>query len=219
MSTEPEAPHKPFYQGPAFLMLIALIGVYLVGSMTRERSTASMLMNLLMIAVVLLGVRAVTQKPRTLWIGASLILGFTTFSVIASRVIEGYDYRWESLGTFVLGAMASVVFKTEQVSVDKIFAAACVYMLMGICFGLVYTLIEQGSPGSFSLTEADLANLSGSLIHFSFTTLTTVGYGNISPLSPVSRSLADMEAVLAQLYLAIVLARLVSLQITYSKGK
>ena len=55
------------------------------------------------------------------------------------------------------------------------------------------------------------------LLHFSFTTLTTVGYGSISPMSDTARMLSDIEAVIAQLFLAVVVARLVSLQIEHSR--
>ena len=67
------------------------------------------------------------------------------------------------------------------------------------------------------MSADDYDHAGQALLHFSFTTLTTVGYGSISPMSPMARTLSDLEAVIAQLYLAVVVARLVSLQIEHSR--
>lgn len=209
----------PWYRGPAFLMMLALLAFYVSSSFASSPGFATQIWNLLTIIVVLLGLRAFTQKPGVFATGLAIVVGFATLSALLQVFVTDFDYRWISIGVlfffgFVLLAMARIVFEPEYVTADKIFAAACVYLLAGICFGLLFVVIEQTYPGSFTLSESDSANLYGSLVHFSFTTLTTVGYGNISPISNSARSLADMEAVLAQLFLAIVVARLVSLQIT-----
>ena len=200
-------------------MMLALGAFYISSSFAATPGFATQVWNLLTIVVVLLGLRAFTQKRGVFAIGLGIVIGFAALSAVLQLVVEDFDYRWISIGvlvffSFVLVAMAKVVFQTEFVTADKIFAAACVYLLAGICFGLVFVVVEQTTPGSFTLSELDATNLYGSLVHFSFTTLTTVGYGNISPISSSARSLADMEAVFAQLFLAIVVARLVSLQIT-----
>ena len=199
-------------------MFWVLMAVYLASSLPSP-DAGSRVINILTICAVSFGLRAVTRSRRVLWSG----LGATAFYVALMEVLHlvgvATDYRMDTLFVlvvfaFMLGVMGVVTMRRERVTADKIFAAACVFMLMGIFFGLLFVLIEQMAPGSFTLSERDMASLGNSLVHYSFTTLTTVGYGNISPLSAPARSLSDIEAVIAQLYLAIVLARLVSLEMT-----
>jgi hypothetical protein len=212
-------PGLPWYGGSSFLLFVVLLLVYVVSTLVPAAASAPRLVNLLSIGAVFFGLRAVTRKPRVVWRG----LGLTLFYVLLSELVRlagaAPDERWDAAFVLIvflsmLGVMVKVVMRREQVTIDKIFAAACVYLLMGISFGLLFLIIEQTAPGAFSLAEHDLGSLSGSLLHFSFTTLTSVGYGDIAPVSSLARSLSDIEAVLAQLYLAIVLARLVSLEIT-----
>jgi hypothetical protein len=213
------ARREAWYAGPAFHMLAVLMAFYLLSDFSDERGLAIHGLNALVVITFLLGLRALTRQRRVLWLGLGMGTVVLVSLALAERLYDGFDYRWNTIAVLVffllvLGTMAKVVFQTEIVTTDKIFAAACVYMLMGICFGLVFMLIEQSYPGSFALSAADTADLAGALVHFSFTTLTTVGYGDIAPRTSTARSLADLEAVIAQLFLAVVLARLVSLQIT-----
>ena len=212
----------PWYRGPAFLMTVALVAFYVSSSFTDDPGVPMTMMNALATAVVLLGLRAFTRSRRAFRVGVGLTVAFVVASAVAQNTSRDFDERANTLFVLLffalmLLAMAKVVFQAEDITVDKIFAAACVYMLLGICFGLVFLVIEQTYPGSFTLSSSDASNLPGALVHFSFTTLTTVGYGSISPVSSVARSLSDMEAVVAQLYLAIVVARLVSLQLTQGR--
>lgn len=200
-------------------MFVGLLAVYLVSALSTSPGTGSRVINFLSVLVVFFGLRAMTRRRRVFWLGMGLTLVFALVSATIHVTVDKATYRGDTLVvlvlfTFMLGVIGKVVMKREPVTIDKIFAAASFYMLMGIVFGLVFALVEQSSPGSFTLAAAEENQLAGSLIHFSFTTLTTVGYGNISPVSSLARSLSDIEAVIAQLFLAVVVARLVSLQIT-----
>ena len=118
----------------------------------------------------------------------------------------------------VLGFLIWAVAKAKRVNADTVFAASGAFMLMGIVWAYAFMLVHAANPAAFSLGPNDLAEPGSALLHSSFTPLTTVGYGSISPMSPVARTLSDLEALIAQLYLAIVVARLVSLQIEHSRG-
>ena len=76
---------------------------------------------------------------------------------------------------------------------------------------MVFVLIEGLQPGSFALGDAERGTIWSQLLYFSFTTLTTLGYGDISPLSPVARIWAVFEAICGTFFLAILISRLVSL--------
>jgi hypothetical protein len=114
----------------------------------------------------------------------------------------------------VFAAIAALRFaiRGRKVDSERLSAALSAYLLAGLCFGIVYFQVEQLRPGSFAiggaatkLSELDLQTA----FYFSFVTLATLGYGDISPLTPTARGMAISEAILGQLYLAVLIARLV----------
>ncbi len=101
---------------------------------------------------------------------------------------------------------------------DKIFAAICVYLLVGYGWAFIYALIDDLQPGAFPNLSVQAKDFSGRVMqlrYFSFMTLTTVGYGDVVPLSPIARTMAALEAIMGQVYLTILVARLVGLHIVH----
>ena len=213
----------PWYRGPAFLLLVVLMTVYLVGTFIGSDGLGIHLINLLLLVSLILGVRKITDSPRALKIAVIIVVvGFA--GKIAGQALLGREVVvWDfsiNLVFFatVLGFLIWAVAKAKRVNADTVFAASGVFMLMGIVWAYAFMLVHAANPGAFSLGPDDIAQSGPALLHYSFTTLTTVGYGSISPMSPMARTLSDLEALIAQLYLAIVVARLVSLQIEHSRG-
>ena len=120
---------------------------------------------------------------------------------------------WGATCLLAMVATARYALRPGVVDAERIFAALDTYLLAGLVFGVCYWVMEQTWPGSFgmgSVRELDLARA----VYFSFVTLATLGYGDIVPVSEPARGLAILEAVGGQMYLAVLVARLVSL---YSK--
>ena len=94
------------------------------------------------------------------------------------------------------------------------------YLNVALLFEALYRLIAKLSPGAFIGLPAtyDSARATGDLIYFSMVTLATLGYGDIAPVHPVARSLASLEALIGQLYPAIILARIMTLYRTDRHG-
>jgi hypothetical protein len=115
---------------------------------------------------------------------------------------------------FLLAVLVVQVFQSGRVTAHRIRGAVVVYLLLGGLWGLLYLIIALSIPQSFRLPEGVTADdptaLSRLLTYFSFTTLTTTGFGDIIPTRPLTRTLAMFEALAGQLYLVITLARLVS---------
>jgi hypothetical protein len=130
------------------------------------------------------------------------------------------------LGVTVI-ALVSRLFSVRTVTVETISAAICAYLLMAIAWAYAFAVIELRHPGSFSATllqrvPGNSSPLLASLhtfLYYSFVCLTTTGFGDISPVSDGARSLSVMEAVFGQLYVAILIARLVSLEVAQSMMK
>jgi hypothetical protein len=108
-----------------------------------------------------------------------------------------------------------LVFREGPVTSHRIQGAIAVYLLLGLVWMSAYKLLYQTIPGAFRFPEGELSALrfKHGLVYFSFVTLTTVGYGDITPVHPLARSLAMAEALVGQLYPAILIARLVSMEL------
>jgi len=110
----------------------------------------------------------------------------------------------------------AAVLRREQITRDTILGAVCGYILIAYVFALAYAALEDTKPGSFRSSVApperdvaEIGHLTPELMYYSFVTLTTVGYGDIAPASRTARSLAILEMLAGQLYLAAFVARLV----------
>ncbi len=110
------------------------------------------------------------------------------------------------------------VFKSGPVTFRRIEGAIAVYLLLGLAWAYAYQLLEYTDPGSFSGAVTQSGGFS-SWTYFSFVTLATLGYGDIAPVHPVARSLATAEAITGQLYLAILIARLVSQELFHRQRR
>ncbi len=104
------------------------------------------------------------------------------------------------------------VVQSEQVNLNNISGAVCVYLLFGLLWSLLYYGVAILVPESFEgQLAADISGQFNDYVYFSFVTLTTLGYGDILPVHGISRSLAFMEAVIGQFYIAVLVAGLVAM--------
>jgi hypothetical protein len=114
---------------------------------------------------------------------------------------------WTFIALFAAAAALRFAMSGESIDAEHLYAALSAYMIAGIFFGLFYWVVEQIGPGSFS-TGSAFTRMSA--LYFSFVTLATLGYGDIAPKSDIARGLAIVEAVGGQLFIAVLVARLVS---------
>ncbi len=147
------------------------------------------------------------------------LLGF--FPVFTDYAIRtGLTVCCLSYATFILIAIVSIgrnVFVTDRVTANRIVGSICVYMLLGMFFAFIYasmalihgsmfSMSEQSSPGKFMALR--------DFIYFSYSTLTTTGYGDILPTNPIARMVSCLESIAGSVYLAIMVARLVGMHVT-----
>jgi hypothetical protein len=110
--------------------------------------------------------------------------------------------------------MKQVVFGTE-INANRLVGAICVYLLLGVIWALAYSFVDLVSASSFAGVDGDAtAGWNATWVYYSFVTLTTLGYGDILPLSATARSLAYLEAIVGQFYIAVLVAGLVSAYIS-----
>lgn len=127
---------------------------------------------------------------------------------------------------FVIWRILRDIFSGQRISSEQIFGAVCAYLLIGFLFATIYGFIILVDPDSFSVNDALAESLSiegrergtGVVTYFSFVTMSTLGYGDITPVSAAARSFAWIQAVMGQLYLAITIAALVGAHISSKRN-
>lgn len=120
---------------------------------------------------------------------------------------------WTVIALVAAAGALSFAMRAASVDAEHLYAALSAYLLAGIFFGLFYWVLEQSWPGTFAFA-GEFSRMSA--FYFSFVTLATLGYGDIVPRTDVARGLAIVEGVGGQLFLAVMVARLVSL---YGRGQ
>jgi hypothetical protein len=123
---------------------------------------------------------------------------------------------WLITGIVMAFVVSRAVFAPGRVTYHHIMGAILLYLTVAIIFVALFTFVGSLIPKAFSgLAIEDSPALASNLIYFSFTTLTTTGYGDIFPVHPIARSLCNLESIFGQLYPATLLARLVTLEIAH----
>lgn len=139
----------------------------------------------------------------------------------SESVLSASEAFWTGACLLACISTLGFVLRGRTVDSERIFAALGVYLLAGIVFGVTYRLLDGLEPGSLRTSGADGAEPAaaslGTCIYFSFVTLATLGYGDVVPASELARTLAILEAVGAQLYVAVLVARLVGLYVRRSQ--
>jgi hypothetical protein len=139
----------------------------------------------------------------TVWLARPIIVWFDHPALSAMTL-----GLWTLIGLFAAAGALRFAMGAKSVDAEHLYAALSAYLLAGIFFGLFYWVLEQIGPGTFT-TADDFSRMTA--IYFSFVTLATLGYGDIVPRTDVARGLAIVEGVGGQLFLAVMVARLVSL--------
>jgi hypothetical protein len=119
---------------------------------------------------------------------------------------------------FIIVIILRFIFHNDEINRDLIAGAAAVYLLLAIAWAYAYRAIEVLQPGSFAIADAQNITYSISL-YYSFVTITTLGYGDIFPVTTAAKSCAILEAIVGQLYLVITIALLVGVHVSQTLAK
>jgi hypothetical protein len=205
----PERIHS--YLFPALVLVLVTQPV-----LASLSTTASELLGIALTAALVAGIWSL--DPGGLWFRVALGLGLVVLGALAGHAI--YPDR-----SFVVPAMASVaalgvigvalgirwLFASIQITAESLLAALSVYLLIGITFGIVHSALFLRDPDWYhGVSPAGRSAEIAELVYFSLGTLTTSAYGDIVPAHPVSRLLCNVEAVTGQMYVAVLVAMLVS---------
>jgi len=195
----------------AILFYTLLLTMFVAPLVTALELTGAFIELLLAINLV------AAVMPVTAAISRRALLILTGLLWVARFVFQWFQHPalsavtlglWTIMGLVAAAYALRFAFRARQVDTEHLYASLSAYLLAGIFFGSFYWVLEQIGPGSF---QANGAFTRMSAIYFSFVTLATLGYGDIVPRTDVTRGLAIVEGVGGQLFLAVLVARLVSL--------
>jgi hypothetical protein len=204
-------------------LLAALALLFFFFPFVEEVKGGDIIVSILLSLVLLCAVLAVADRKRALVIAVALAV-----PAIAGRWISHFRPDLVPppvfltaglvLIAFVVANLLRFVLRAPSVNVEVLCASISAFLMLGLLWTVAYWLVDQLDPGAFAFnTNEGRQSISGfNAFYFSFVTLSTVGYGDITPVSKVARMLAAMEAMTGLLYVAVLIARLVAL---YSSPK
>lgn len=211
--------HRPWWLLPSFNMLLVLLASVIaypfVDAMPGLRPVAQMLD----VAAVLLVVRLIRSED-TIWSSGwviaipTVILQFWHLAAPAPAIEVAMLVAQLAFHGWAIVALLSYVLRDHIITRDELFAIAGVYVLMAMFWASAYALVVHFDPAALVINEAndpDGRTTWADLVYYSMTTLTSTGYGEITPLSPPARALAMLQQVTGVLFVAILIARLTSL--------
>jgi Ion channel len=203
--------------------LMMLIGLRpLLDEWIGERVLADVFTDIFFACALMSGLHAVSGQPRLLKIAlllatATLLLGLIRYTV-QNKILNQFQLVLSGVLLIQMLFMILVhIEKENEVTTDLIMAAASAYILLGLVWAYAYYFMESVRPGSFKASE-NMSDDIGNFYYFSFVTLTTMGYGDILAITKSARALSIFEAITGQLYLAIMISRLVGLHVSSSRG-
>src|SRR6266513_4054567 len=205
-------------------LLIALALLFFFAPFVEAITGGDIIVSVLLSLVLLSAILAVASRGRTLTVALLLAI-----PAVAGRWLNHFQPHLLPPAIFLVAGIGLVAFvvvnllrfvlRAPSVDVEVLCASISAYLMLGLIWTMAYWLVEQLTPeGAFSFnTNAGTHSMNGfNAFYFSFVTLSTVGYGDITPASKVARMLAAMEAMTGLLYMAVLIARLVAL---YSSPK
>jgi hypothetical protein len=205
--------NRPTWRFSALLALQAAF-IFLVVPLLSEREIPRAVTQIITLAVTTGTILLVSDNPRV-----RLVVGLVFLLLAVSHVRVGLvplvvgDVLAALYFSVLTIVLARSVFSPGSVDHHRIAGAASVYLSISVVFAAVFAIVRIISPDSFSGLSDQQMMHTEDMIHFSLVTLTTLGYGDILPRTPMARSIADLEAIIGQLFPAILLARMVGLSV------
>jgi hypothetical protein len=197
-----------------FLLLLTLGGSTVLAELGLFWTQNLLILLILLVLLSIVTGRRILRASLVLFILYLFSTALFSVSEVKAFVPSG---QISAVVLLVLGTLACfrTLFGAGPIDKERIFASLSLYLLFGLIFALIFSVIEELLPGSFHYSHT-LSPDTGTrslteLFYFSFVTLATLGYGDIVPLSGPAKGMAILEAVIGQMYLVVVVARLVSL--------
>lgn len=196
-------------------LLVLLLGtIFVLAPLLSARMVSPYILELAFALIMVVGAFSVTSRKSLR--GLALLLAVLSVLTgrlelpISERAAKFADIAFsEAMFAAFAGLMIKQFLVKGRKPAQRIAGAVSIYLLLGLIWARLYEVVELASPGAFRIPAGESAN-SANLAYFSFVTLATLGYGDVAPVNIVARDLAILEAIMGQLYLVILISRLVT---------
>lgn len=205
-------------------LLISILCLLVIAPIFKGFVGIRILMDIFFTSILISAVYAVSRKKYILLTAALLALPMLVSIWISHFVDMPFlVFVGDCFGivfiAFLVVVILSFIFSEHEVTINVIYASIVIYLLIAIMWAFIYLVLENIQPGSFAIGEGQIAVGRRLYIYYSFVTITTLGYGDITPTTDLANSFSFLEAVTGQLYIAILIARLVGIHIVQSMNK
>jgi len=210
---------QAFFQRRFLILLVLIMSLLVLTPFLDDFVETRILMDAFLTAIFFAIIFAVKSKRSHVIIASILALPL----VISTWSFYFVELTSISLLTRIFGALffgyaviniLRIVVQSEEVTKETIYAAIVAYMLMALMWAFLYMILELLAPGSFSFPERGFRAETMRFKYFSFVTITTLGYGDIAPLTNKASSLVMLEALFGQIYLVVLVAWLVGMHVS-----
>jgi hypothetical protein len=206
------------------MLIILLVVVPFLPTQFAGYDIEGTLNRVIWTALIIAGILRTTGRRHFLW--AALVIAIPSLLSRWFDVFGLADAGPLVIATFfalIVGHILTDIFSQRRISLDHILGGINVYLLLGVLFTRLHVAVEAYDGKAYLMGDVPLRvaaqsmgqHVENLMQYFSFTTLTTLGYGDIRPMSEIARMLSTAEAVLGQLFLAILIARLVSVYVSH----
>ncbi len=219
--------HHMFVQRYLYLFITLLLP-YILHPLIETETLGIGIMDVAFSLVLIVALFAVSTQQHVR--NVALVLMIVAQMLIWSNIVfHGYAHRLVSLGVSCFYLIYTTVFVLRRilyrsdVNSNTIFASLCVYLMLGYIWAFFYSILEVVAPGSFAVDHEVFSYPLGQghvydelyyFMYYSFTSITTLGLGDIMPASPWARVLTVLEAIVGQIYLVVLVSRLVGMHIS-----
>jgi len=205
-------------------LLISLLSLILIIPLFEGIVELTTLHDIFITGIFLASLYAITRKGQSLRIAVGLLLPIVAGTWLTYFISIPYlrlvgDCCSVLFFAFTIILILSSLLRQYEVTLDVIYGAVAVYLLMALMWAFMFDVIETLRPGSYQVTANPIHGTRVHFIYYSFVTITTVGYGDILPVSLTARAFSIVEMIVGQVYLVVLIARLVGINITQSMEK
>ena len=201
-----------FFQRCCYLFVALLLRVVLAPLIEPTPMGRAFVTGINML-IVLAAAATLGQTPASFTIALLLAGPTIAFQWLGLRLLGSEMLMWSwafgaALYVATLSYLLGYVFRRDVMTADKLWGAAASYLMIGVLWVYLYSLIEYFYPGSFGSGGVPGTYDLSEMVYFSFTVLTSTGFGDITPMSRQARSLCTLEQIIGVLYVTILIARL-----------
>jgi hypothetical protein len=210
---------QPWFKSVFFFLIVAILSLVLVTPLLQEYFELRILSDIFSSIIIIIAMFAASGQERH--IALAIILALPTllslwaanFLISDAIVISGRFFGIAFMG-FVIVQIAKFIYQSKTVTMEVLFAAIAVYLLLAVMWEFIYSLLALLQPGAFKVPVGLAEGHEQIFLYFSLVTITTLGYGDITPITEMATALSVLESFIGQMYLVVVIAWLVGMHVS-----